>query len=226
MLNLNMLLQRSSSIFRKLGKNFVLSHPVRQALENDAPVVALESTIITHGMPYPVNLKTAMSVENIIKNKVKEAKYLLSFTDRDMVRSTNKMLLQGVVPATIAVIEGKIHVGLEEGMLHELANTNENIVKVSRRDLPYVIAKKLSGGTTVAGTMMIAHQCKIPIFVTGGIGGVHREGHETLDISADLAELGRTPVAVICAGVKSILDIGRTLEYLVIVFFCGFKVHY
>ena len=111
------------------------------------------------------------------------------------------------------MLKGQVHVGLSDGLLKELSE-DQHAIKISRRDFPFALANKLSGGTTVAGTMMIAHQVGIPIFVTGGIGGVHRAGETTLDISADLTELGRTPVAVICAGVKSILDIGRTLEYL------------
>ena len=111
------------------------------------------------------------------------------------------------------MLKGQVHVGLSDGLLQELSE-DQHAIKISRRDFPFALANKLSGGTTVAGTMMIAHQVGIPIFVTGGIGGVHRAGETTLDISADLTELGRTPVSVICAGVKSILDIGRTLEYL------------
>lgn len=174
--------------FHTKSKSIVLSDHVQNSLLNGEPIVALESTIITHGMPQPHNLNTAKKVESIIREK-------------------------GVTPATIAVIRGRIHVGLEDGMLEELAMA-KNSIKISRRDFPYAIAKNLSGGTTVAGTMMIANQVGIPIFVTGGIGGVHRQGQDTMDISADLTELGRTPIAVICAGVKSILDIGRTLEYL------------
>ncbi|NXF33591.1 YOW5 protein, partial [Nyctibius bracteatus] len=161
---------------------------VQEALMEGRPVVALESTIITHGMAYPQNLSMAREVEEIV--------------------TTN-----GAVPATVGILRGQIHVGLTNEELEFLA-TSKNIVKVSRRDLPFVLSQGLSGGTTVSGTMIAAHKAGIPVFVTGGIGGVHRGGENTLDVSADLTELGRTPVAVVSAGVKSILDIGRTLEYL------------
>uniref|UniRef100_A0ABM5GEK5 Uncharacterized protein isoform X4 n=1 Tax=Pogona vitticeps TaxID=103695 RepID=A0ABM5GEK5_9SAUR len=169
--------------------NFMVHPCVKEAVDGGRPVVALESTIITHGMPYPRNLSMAREVEEIVR--------------------TN-----GSVPATIGVVNGCIRVGLQDEELEFLAKS-KNVVKVSRRDLPYVLSQGLSGGTTVAGTMFLAHKARIPVFVTGGIGGVHRGGEKTLDVSADLTELGRTPVAVISAGVKSILDIGRTLEYLV-----------
>uniref|UniRef100_A0A8C3JDQ6 Carbohydrate kinase PfkB domain-containing protein n=1 Tax=Calidris pygmaea TaxID=425635 RepID=A0A8C3JDQ6_9CHAR len=152
------------------------------------PVVALESTIITHGMAYPQNLSMAREVEEIVR--------------------TN-----GAVPATVGILRGRIHVGLTDEELEFLASS-QNAVKVSRRDLPFVLSQGLSGGTTVSGTMIAAHKAGIPVFVSGGIGGVHRGGENTLDVSADLTELGRTPVAVVSAGAKSILDIGRTLEYL------------
>uniref|UniRef100_H2LF86 Zgc:136858 n=1 Tax=Oryzias latipes TaxID=8090 RepID=H2LF86_ORYLA len=168
---------------------FFKVHPsVSQALAENKPVVALESTIITHGMPYPHNLSTANEVEAIVQS-------------------------EGATPATVGVIQGKIHVGLSPSDLEHLAQCR-NALKVSRRDLPYVISKGLSGGTTVSATMIAAHRVGIPVFVTGGIGGVHRDGHNSLDISADLTELGRTPIAVVSAGIKSILDIGRTLEFL------------
>lgn len=164
-------------------------HPsVSQALVQNKPVVALESTIITHGMPYPHNLSTAKEVEAIVR-------------------------AEGATPATIGIIEGEIRIGLTSDELDHLARS-KSPVKVSRWDLPYVISKGLSGGTTVSATMIAAHRARIPVFVTGGIGGVHRDGQNSLDISADLTELGRTPIAVISAGVKSILDIGRTLEFL------------
>ncbi|XP_073328224.1 uncharacterized protein [Pagrus major] len=164
-------------------------HPsVSQALAENKPVVALESTIITHGMPYPHNLSTAKEVEAIVR-------------------------AEGATPASVGVIEGEVHVGLSSEELDHLARC-KNSLKVSRRDLPYVISKGLSGGTTVSATMIAAHRAGISVFVTGGIGGVHRDGENTLDISADLTELGRTPIAVVSAGVKSILDIGRTLEFL------------
>uniref|UniRef100_A0A3B3ZQI6 Carbohydrate kinase PfkB domain-containing protein n=1 Tax=Periophthalmus magnuspinnatus TaxID=409849 RepID=A0A3B3ZQI6_9GOBI len=162
-------------------------HPsVSQALAGNRPVVALESTIITHGMPYPHNL-TAKEVEAIIR-------------------------AEGATPATVGVIEGKVHVGLSSEELDFLSQCKTSL-KVSRRDLAYVISQGLSGGTTVSATMIAAHRAGIPVFVTGGIGGVHRDG-ENLDISADLTELGRIPIAVVSAGIKSILDIGRTLEFL------------
>ncbi|XP_009491267.2 uncharacterized protein LOC104038583 [Pelecanus crispus] len=161
---------------------------VQEALMEGRPVVALESTIITHGMAYPQNLSMAREVEEIV--------------------TTN-----GAVPATVGILRGRIHVGLTDKELEFLASS-KNVVKVSRRDLPFVLSQGLSGGTTVSGTMIAAHKAGIPVFVTGGIGGVHRGGENTLDVSADLTELGRTPVAVVSAGVKSILDIGRTLEYL------------
>ncbi|XP_072001353.1 uncharacterized protein [Engystomops pustulosus] len=174
-------LESQSSAFR--------IHPiVEEALAEGQPVVALESTIITHGMPYPQNISMATQVEEIVR-------------------------ANGSVPATVGIIKGKVHIGLSEDEITFLA-TSKDCVKVSRRDLPYVLSQGLSGGSTVSGTMVAAHHAGIPIFVTGGIGGVHRDGENTMDVSADLTELGRTPVAVISAGVKSILDIGRTLEYL------------
>ncbi|MCP4438582.1 MAG: pseudouridine-5'-phosphate glycosidase [Aureispira sp.] len=161
---------------------------VQKALDNNQPVVALESTIISHGMPYPKNVETAREVEQIVR------KY-------------------SATPATIAILNGRIKIGLTEADL-ELLGKEKNVQKVSRRDLPFIIAKGLNGATTVAATMILADLAGIRIFVTGGIGGVHRGASETFDISADLQELATTDVAVICAGVKSILDIGLTLEYL------------
>ncbi|WUR14388.1 pseudouridine-5'-phosphate glycosidase [[Empedobacter] haloabium] len=152
------------------------------------PIVALESTIISHGMPYPQNVQTAREVEQIIRDG-------------------------GAVPATIAVIDGKICVGLTDEQL-ELLGQSPEAMKVSRRDLPYVLSQHKLGATTVAATMICAQLAGIPVFVTGGIGGVHRGAETSFDISADLQELARTNVAVVCAGVKSILDIGLTLEYL------------
>ncbi|NXA10784.1 YOW5 protein, partial [Sapayoa aenigma] len=164
-------------------------HPsVQEALMEGRPVVALESTIITHGMAYPLNLSMAREVEEIVR-------------------------INGAVPATVGILKGQIHVGLTDEDLQFLASS-KNAVKVSRRDFPFVLSQGLSGGTTVSGTMIAAHKAGIPVFVTGGIGGVHREGENTMDVSADLTELGRTPVAVVSAGAKSILDIGRTLEFL------------
>jgi pseudouridine-5'-phosphate glycosidase len=164
-------------------------HPdVENALKNNLPIVALESTIISHGMPYPKNIDTALMVE-------------------ETVRSNN------AVPATIAIIKGRLKIGLTEKEIEFLA-TNDEIKKISRRDLAVAVSQQLSGSTTVASTMIIASLANIAVFATGGIGGVHRGAETTLDISADLDELSRTNVCVVCAGVKSILDIGLTLEYL------------
>lgn len=191
---LQRLVRRHSLFFLQPKQRFhhgklQVSAEVASALKNGQPVVALESTIISHGMPYPQNLRTAQQVEQIIrKNRC--------------------------VPATIAIIKGIVHVGLEEKQLEQLAHPSFKCTKTSRRDLPYVLAQNLNGGTTVSATMLLAHKAGIPIFVTGGIGGVHRGAESTMDISSDLTELGRTPVTVISAGVKSILDIGRTLEFL------------
>ena len=171
-----------------MGDVLHLSDEVKLALIGQEPVVALESTIITHGMPYPDNIQTAQEVEAIVRQ-------------------------YGSVPATIAIIQGKIHIGLSETEL-KLLGSEAKAVKSSRRDLAYVLAQGLTGGTTVSATMIAAHLAGIPIFVTGGIGGVHRDFQHTSDVSADLRELGRTPVTVVSAGVKSILDIPRTLEYL------------
>lgn len=165
-----------------------ISADVEQAHKEGRPVVALESTIIAHGMPYPMNVQTAREVEAIIRH-------------------------HGAVPATIAILDGKIKIGLSDQELERIAQ-GTSIEKVSRRDLAYVLAMQKDGATTVAATMICAHLAKIAIFVTGGIGGVHRGVEETMDISADLTELALTDVAVVCAGAKSILDIGRTLEYL------------
>src|SRR6187399_2019814 len=164
-------------------------HPeVKNALNEGKPVVALESTIFSHGMPYPQNINTAIEVEDIVRNN-------------------------GAVPATIAIFNGKCHVGLSKDQLEYFASAKD-VWKVSLRDMPYVISKKLPGATTVAATMRIASMAGLEIFVTGGIGGVHRNANETMDISADLTEMAQTSVAVVSAGIKSILDIGLTLEYL------------
>ena len=164
-------------------------HPeVENALNSKQPIVALESTIISHGMPYPENIETALMVE-------------------DTVRANN------AIPATIAIIKGRLKVGLTKKEIEFLA-TNDEVRKISRRDLAIAVSQKLSGSTTVASTMIIANLAIIPVFATGGIGGVHRGAEKTLDISADLEELSRTNVCVVCAGAKSILDIGLTLEYL------------
>lgn len=161
---------------------------VLHALENNLPIVALESTIISHGMPYPANLEVAKKCEQIVRDN-------------------------GAVPATIAIINGEIIVGVTEEQLEYLA-TSKDVLKVSRRDFAYVIANKLSGATTVAATMMIAKMANIALFATGGIGGVHRGVEQSWDISADLEELATTDVCVVCAGAKSILDLEKTLEYL------------
>lgn len=161
---------------------------VQEALNQGKPVVALESTIISHGMPYPQNVEMANKTEQIIRDN-------------------------GAVPATIAVIDGKIQVGLDEDQL-ELLATAEDVAKVSRRDMAQVLASKKLGATTVATTMIGAELAGIDVFVTGGIGGVHRGYEEHMDVSADLDELAQTPVTVICAGAKAILDLPRTLEYL------------
>lgn len=171
------------------NKYLELGEHVKQAIKEGKPIVALESTIISHGMPYPKNKETALNVEKIVKEN-------------------------GCVPATIGIIKGKIKVGLTNEDIDLLASEGLKVAKVSRRDLAYVIANKLNGATTVATTMIGARLAGIKIFATGGIGGVHREATKTMDISADLEELAKTNVAVICAGAKSILDLGLTLEYL------------
>ena len=169
--------------------SYLKIHPeVQQALDKGLPIVALESTIIAHGMPYPQNVETAKRVEAELR-------------------------LHGVIPATIAVIDGFIKVGLTEDELERIGNT-PGVVKVSRRDLPMVLANETLGATTVATTMIGAELAGIKVFVTGGIGGVHRGAETSFDISADLDELSKTNVAVVCAGAKSILDLGLTLEYL------------
>ena len=162
---------------------------VQRALELGEPVVALESTIISHGMPYPQNVETALAVEQIVREN-------------------------GAVPATIAVIGGRLKAGCSEEEIEYLGKTGFAVTKASRRDLPVLCARKMDGACTVTTTMMIAHMAGISVFATGGIGGVHRGAETTMDISADLEELAQTPVMVICAGAKSILDLGLTLEYL------------
>ena len=164
-------------------------HPeISDALNQGLPIVALESTIIAHGMPYPQNIETALEVEQIVREN-------------------------GAIPATIAILDGKLCVGLNTQQLELLGNTRD-VWKVSLRDMPYVLSQKIPGATTVAATMRIASMVGIRVFVTGGIGGVHRGAENTMDISADLFEMAQTNVAVVSAGVKSILDIGLTLEYL------------
>lgn len=169
--------------------NFIdMSKEVKKAMEEGKPVVALESTIISHGMPYPENIETAKTLENIVRE-------------------------HGAIPATIAIINGRVKIGLSKEEL-EFMGTSKEILKASRRDLPVVLAKGLSAATTVSATMICANLAGIKVFVTGGIGGVHRGAEQTFDISADLQELANTDVAVVCAGAKAILDLSRTLEYL------------
>lgn len=166
-----------------------ISPEVQEALKNKKPVVALESTIISHGMPFPQNAQTAIEVEETIRK-------------------------QGAVPATIAIIGGVMKVGLSKEEIELLGREGHNVTKVSRRDLPFVVAAGKNGATTVASTMIIAALAGIKVFATGGIGGVHRGAEHTFDISADLQELANTNVTVVCAGAKSILDLGLTTEYL------------
>ncbi|MDD4063470.1 MAG: pseudouridine-5'-phosphate glycosidase [Bacilli bacterium] len=171
-----------------LEKYIEIKNEVKEALIANIPIVALESTIISHGMPFPKNMEMANECERLIRDN-------------------------NVIPATIAIINGKIKIGLTNEDLYLLASSN-NVEKVSRRDLVNVIAENKTGATTVAATMMIAKMVGIKFFVTGGIGGVHREFNETMDVSADLEELSKTDVNVICAGIKSILDLNKTIEYL------------
>ena len=172
-----------------MNKFLDISPEVREALEQGRPVVALESTIISHGMPYPQNVETALHVERTIREN-------------------------GAVPATVAVIGGRLKAGLSEAEIEYLGSRGRAVAKASRRDLPVLVARGMDGATTVTTTMIIAHMAGIKVFATGGIGGVHRGAETTMDISADLEELARTPMMVICAGAKSILDLGLTLEYL------------
>lgn len=170
-------------------RNYLDINPeVAKAIEDGKPVVALESTIISHGMPYPKNVETALNVEKVIRDN-------------------------GAIPATIAILQGRLKVGLTREEIQYLGQ-GKDVIKTSRRDIPFIVAKKLDGATTVATTMIIANLAGIKVFATGGIGGVHRGAQQTFDISADLQELAHTNVAVVCAGAKSILDIGLTLEYL------------
>lgn len=171
-----------------LEKYLVFNDEVKEALKTNKPVVALESTIISHGFNYPENLETARRCEEIIRE-------------------------QGAVPATIGIVGGKIVIGLDDEQIHHFAK-NRSTPKCSRRDVPAILYKGLNGATTVTTTMMFAEMAGIKVFATGGIGGVHFDGENTMDISADLEELARTNVAVVCSGAKSILDIPRTLEYL------------
>ena len=172
-----------------MNKYLDISPEVKAALEAGKPVVALESTIISHGMPYPKNVETALLVEQTLRDN-------------------------GAVPATIAVIGGRLKAGLSKEEIEYLGKTGRGVAKASRRDLPALVARGADGATTVTTTMIIAHMAGIQVFATGGIGGVHRGAQQTFDISADLEELAHTPVMVVCAGAKSILDLGLTLEYL------------
>lgn len=174
---------------QNLNKFLDISPEVQQALDEGKPVVALESTIISHGMPYPQNKETALKVEQIIRDN-------------------------GAIPATIAVIGGRLRVGLSPEEIDYLGKKSHDVTKASRRDLAVLCSRGMDGATTVTTTMIIAHMAGIEVFATGGIGGVHRGAETTMDISADLEELANTPVMVICAGAKSILDLGLTLEFL------------
>lgn len=167
----------------------VIAPEVQSAFDAGRPVVALESTIIAHGMPFPKNRDTALQVESVIRE-------------------------EGAVPATIAILDGRLRVGLSPDEIEEFGRKGQNVAKVSRRDIPFILARQQNGATTVASTMIIAAMAGIRVFATGGIGGVHRGATTTLDISADLQELAQTAVAVVSAGAKSILDLGLTLEYL------------
>ena len=173
----------------QLNKYLDVAPEVAEALAAGKPVVALESTIISHGMPYPQNVETALNVENIIREN-------------------------GAVPATIAILGGRLKVGLSKDEIDYLGKKGLDVVKASRRDVPVLVAKKEDGAATVATTMLIAAMAGIKVFATGGIGGVHRGAEVTMDISADLEELAMTPVMVVCAGAKAILDLGLTMEYL------------
>ena len=172
-----------------LNKYLDIAPEVQQALADGRPVVALESTIISHGMPYPKNVETALLVERTLRDN-------------------------GAVPATIAILGGRLKAGLSKEEITYLGKSGRKVTKVSRRDLPVICARGMDGATTVTTTMMIAHMAGISVFATGGIGGVHRGAETTMDISADLEELAQTPVMVVCAGAKAILDLGLTLEYL------------
>jgi pseudouridine-5'-phosphate glycosidase len=166
-----------------------ISPEVQHALNHGLPIVALESTIISHGMPYPQNVATALQVEAEVR-------------------------AHGAVPATIAIVDGRLKAGLSGEHIEALGRGGREVVKVSRRDIPFIVAAGTTGATTVASTMVIAAMAGISVFATGGIGGVHRNAQQSFDVSADLQELAQTPVAVVCAGAKSILDLGLTLEYL------------
>ncbi|MDG1708740.1 MAG: pseudouridine-5'-phosphate glycosidase [Emcibacteraceae bacterium] len=173
----------------KLDQYLDILPEIKKALDAGQPVVALESTIISHGMPYPRNVETANEVEQVVRDN-------------------------GAIPATIAILGGRLKVGLKPEEIDALGKSGLDVIKASRRDIPFIVARGEDGATTVAATMIIANMAGITLFATGGIGGVHRGGEDSMDVSADLDELSRTNVSVVCAGIKSILDIGRTLEYL------------
>ena len=172
-----------------MNKYIEISPEVQNALDNNKPIVALESTIISHGMPYPKNVETALKAQEIVREN-------------------------GAIPATIAIIKGKLKIGLTDEEIDYLGKRGREITKVSRRDVPFIVATKQDGATTVSATMLIAKYANIKIFATGGIGGVHRGAELSFDISCDLEELGKTNVSVVCAGAKAILDLPKTLEYL------------
>ena len=171
-----------------MDEYLVVEEEIREALESDRPVVALESTIISHGMPYPRNLETALMAEKLVRDR-------------------------GAVPATVGILDGAVRVGLKRSELELLAERRD-ILKVSRKDLGFAVSKRIMGATTVSGTMAVAHRVGVKVFATGGIGGVHRGAERTQDVSADLTELARTPIVVVSAGAKGILDLAKTLEYL------------
>lgn len=171
-----------------MRKFLALSEEVAHALETSAPIVALETTILSHGMPYPQNVETALALETIVRD-------------------------EGCIPATIAVVRGRIHVGLTREDLEHFG-TAKDVLKLSRADLPFAVAAGKDGATTVAATMLCAHMAGIAVFATGGVGGVHRGVERTMDVSADLEELARTPEAVVCGGAKALLDLPKTLEVL------------
>jgi len=172
-----------------MNTNINYSNEVKEAIKKRRPIVALESTIISHGMPYPQNVMVAKQCEQIIRDN-------------------------GATPATIAILKGIIKVGLNDEELEYLGKRGRKVIKTSRRDIPYIVSMKKDGATTVSATMIIASLANIKVFATGGIGGVHRGASSTFDISCDLEELGKTDVCVVCAGAKAILDLGKTLEYL------------
>jgi pseudouridylate synthase len=172
-----------------LKNYFVISDEVQEALNNKKPVVALESTIIAHGMPYPQNVQTSLAVDKIIRK-------------------------HGAIPATIGIINRKIVIGMNHHEIDHIGKNGINVRKVSRRDISACVAMGIDGGTTVSATMILAEMAGIPVFATGGIGGVHRGAEHTMDISNDLDEMGRTPVMVVCSGAKAILDLNKTLEFL------------